>query len=52
MPAKPPKGQALPEYVLTVTVLAFVALAAFRAWNGALANADEGLAWYCFLPSP
>lgn len=46
------KGQALPEYVLTLAVLLLVAHAGVKAWQSALTRAESKQAWYYFLPSP
>lgn len=46
------KGQALPEYLLTLAVLLLVAHAGVKAWQGALARAESKQAWTFFLPSP
>lgn len=52
MTSRSSKGQALPEYVLTVAVLILVAHAGIKAWRHALARAEAEQAWTYFLPSP
>lgn len=52
MSAQTSKGQALPEYLLTLAVLLLVAHAGLKAWQGALAHAEAEQSWYFFLPSP
>lgn len=52
MPAKRPKGQALPEYVLTAAVMVLVAIGALKAFQHSFAQAEEQQAWFNFIPSP
>ncbi len=52
MTSRKAKGQALPEYLMTVAVLILVAHAGVKAWRHALARAEAEQAWHYFLPSP
>lgn len=52
MTSKRPKGQALAEYLLTLTVLVLVAYAGVQAWRQALNDAEIRQATTMSLPSP
>lgn len=52
MSADSAKGQALPEYLLTLAVLLLVAHAGLKAWHAAVQRAEDEQAWTYFLPSP
>jgi hypothetical protein len=52
MSPKSPQGQALPEYLLAVSLLVLLAYAGLQAWRLALDEAEQEQAWIYSLPSP